>query len=270
MCFPRTYVAVTLSLALVIPAFAQLAGTSATQSSPQAMALLQKSLAALVGTSTISDVTLSGTARSIAGSDDEDGPAVLKALSTGPARVDLSLPSGLREEVVTTNGNQCLVGSWKGSDGVSHPISNHNLMTDSSWFFPAFTVSRFASPSKYVVSWVGTETWNGRSVEHLSAHQSFDMQLPAGLPNLSHLTQMDLFLDSSTLLPARLTFNMHPDNDMQLDIPIDVVFSDYRAVAGAMVAFHVQKSFNNSLSLDLQFESATLNSGLTASLFNAQ
>jgi len=27
---------------------------------------------------------------------------------------------------------------------------------------------------------------------------------------------MDLFLDSRTLLPARLTFNVHPDNNMGL------------------------------------------------------
>jgi len=242
---------------------------SAQQTAPassEGAAFLQKALAALASSTPITDVTLSGSARRIAGSDDESGTAVLKALGTGPARVDLSFASGPRGEVVGT-GDKCLVGSWMGPDGVSHPISNHNLMSDPSWFFPAFTVARLASSAKYAVSWVGTETWNGRSVEHLSAHQPFDMQLPSGVPSLSHLTQMDLFLDSSTFLPARLTFNTHPDNNLEIDIPVEIVFSDYRSVNGVQAPFHIQKFFNNSLSLDLQFDSAVLNSGLSNSDF---
>jgi hypothetical protein len=258
----RLILSVSISFLLSISLAAQQAATSSTQ----ALLFLQRSAAALDGGQTLTDVTLSGAARRIAGSDDESGTAVLKALLIGPARVDLSFASGPRGEVVST-GDKCLVGSWIGPDGVSHPISNHNLMSDPSWFFPAFTVARLASPAKYVVSWIGTETWNGRSVEHLSAHQPFDMQLPPSLPSLSHLTQMDLFLDSSSSLPARLDFNVHPDDNMRLDIPVEIVFSDYRIVNGTQVPFHVQKFLNNSLDLDLQFDSATLDSGLSSSDF---
>ena len=65
-------------------------------------------------------------------------------------------------------------------------------------------------------------------------------------------------------------FNTHPDNDMGLDIPVRIAFSDYRTVNGFQVPFRVQKFLNNTLTLDLQFQSATLNSGLTSAAFTVE
>jgi hypothetical protein len=219
-----------------------------------------------MGRAALSDVTLTGTARRIAGSDNESGTTTLKALTTGEARMDLSLPAGSRSEVVSFS-NKCPAGAWSGPDGVAHPISNHNLMTDSSWFFPAYTVGRMNSSGKFILSYIGHETHDGQAVEHVMAYQSSTFQPPAGIPTFSHLTQMDLFLDSSTLLPAALAFNIHPDNNAGLDIPVEIRFSDYRPVNGAQIPFHVQKFINNSLALDLQFTSAVLNSGLSTNSF---
>lgn len=244
---------------------------STTQSSPQVLALLQQSLAALTGAQSITDITLSGSARRIVGSDDETGSTALKALSSGFARVDLSLPSGSRSEVVTLTKN-CPAGHWSGPDGVFHPVANHNLMTDSSWFFPAFTVARMNVTSKYVVSYAGQQTWNGRTLTQLTAYQVnlSNSQLPAWLSTFARLSRMDLFLDSSTLLPARLDFDVHPDNDLGMDIPVEIVFSDYRVVNGAQIPFHIERFLNNSPFLDLQFTEASLNSGISASAFNIQ
>lgn len=261
-------VCLTVSLLLVLP-ISVLAQTSPTQSSPQALTLLQQSLAGLTGGKPITDVMLSGTAHRIVGSDDESGTGVLEALASGQARLDLSLPSGSRSEVVTL-GNQCQAGYWSGPDGVFHSVANHNLMTDSSWFFPAFTVARISVTSKYVVSYVGQETWNDRKLTHLTAYQTNppNTQLPAGLATLSHLTQMDLFLDQGTLLPVRLDFNIHPDNDMGLDIPIEIVFSDYRSINGSQIPFHIEKFLNNSLLLAFQAQTVIPNSGLSVTQFN--
>ena len=252
-----------ISMSLGLPAYPQQAATSSTQAS----AFLQQSFRALVGSASVNDVTLSGTARRIAGSEDETGTAVLKAIAGGASRMDLDFASGQRSEVRTYSNNCPMGGNWSGPDGISHPISNHNLLTGSSWFFPALTVGRLLSSATYVVSYVGHETWNGQAVEHLTAYQSSAFQMPTGIPTYSHLTQMDFFLNSTTLLPVALTFNTHPDNDMGLDIPIEIRFSDYRAVKGAQVPFQVQKFLNNSLTLDLQFQNATLNTGLTSAAF---
>ncbi len=60
---------------------------------------LQSALAALSPNIAISDVSLTGSIRRIAGSDDESGSATLKALSSGDARCDLSLSSGTVSEI---------------------------------------------------------------------------------------------------------------------------------------------------------------------------
>jgi len=79
---------------------------------------------------------------------------------------------------------------------------------------------------------------------------------------------MDIFFDATTLLPAALTLNTHPDNDAGLDIRIEIRFSDYRVVNGVQTPFHVQKYLNNGLVLDLQISTVSLNTGLSAAAFS--
>jgi len=233
----------------------------------QPSTLLQQSLAALVGNTRLSDVTLTGTVRRVAGSDDETGTATLKAITNGSARIDLSLPSGLSSEI--SNLFAAPSGVWSSADGVSHPIALHNLLSEPAWFFPAFGIARRLSGMGFVTTVVGTETHNGQTVQHISVSQATSAQVGLSGPALQHLTQIEFYLDPVSLLPVALGFNTHPDNNELLDIPAEVDFSDYRAVNGAQVPFHVQKSLNGSLNLDFQVETVTFNTGLSASTFSA-
>lgn len=255
----RFLLSFVLGVSLLLPSFAQ-----QTASSSPAVQYLQWALAALSGSTPTSDVTLSGSANYIAGSDDETGTATLKAI-VGASRIDLNLPSGTRSEV-WNNLSGSPVGTWSGPDAVSHPISFHNLLLiDPAWFFPIFPISRGLATG-YTATYVGQETHNSVAVQHLSiSQQPADSSDTAAL--LQHLSQMDLYLDSSTFLPIALAFNIHPDDNALLDIPVEIRFSDYRSVNGAQVPFHVQKFLNNGLILDLQFQTATLNTGLSASSF---
>src|SRR5208283_3833247 len=135
---------------------------------PQASTLLAQSAVALAGSVAISDVTLTGTAQSVAGSDDETGTVVLKAMAGGESRMDLTLSNGIRSEVRSLDSNGSPLGAWSGSDGVQHAIAYHNLLTDSSWFFPALTVRRLANLIGLIGTYVGQETLNGQSVLHVS------------------------------------------------------------------------------------------------------
>jgi hypothetical protein len=160
---------VRFPLLLVIFAFAfhSLAAQQSPSASPSAIALLQQALRALAGNQSVTDITLTGSARRIAGSDDESGQAVLKALATGESRIDLALPSGTRSEVRVNSANGP-VGSWTGPDGVVRPIAYHNLLADTG-LFPAVTLAGFVSSPNSVLSYVGPETRDGAAVTHLSA-----------------------------------------------------------------------------------------------------
>jgi len=237
------------------------------QSSPQAATLLQNSLAALTAGQSITDVTLSGTARRIAGSDDESGTVSLKVLSSGATRLDFNFPSGPRSEFRSFNSDGA-TGAWSGPDGIFHSIANHNLVNDWGWF-PLFSLAT-ASAQNSSITLVGSETRNGQSVTHLAAAQQFPSMSADTLALLQHLSQIEIFLDAATLLPASIAYNIHPDNNALLDIPVEIRYSDYRTVNGTQIPFHIQKFINNTLALDLQFQSAALNTGLTAAQVGAQ
>ena len=144
----------------------------AAQQSPvaqQGPLLLHRSLAAMTGGGALRDVVMTGTARRIAGSDDETGTATLKALATGENRVDLSFASGLRSEVCA-NSDAGPVGQWSGPDGAAHAIANHNLMAGDSWFFLPFALSGILSQPDSVITDRGQEILDGASVEHISIY----------------------------------------------------------------------------------------------------
>jgi len=79
MRIARLVLSAVLTALFLNPSAAQQNASSSTQASQ----LLRQSLAALQGNMSLTDVTLSGTARRIVGSDDESGTAVFKALASG-------------------------------------------------------------------------------------------------------------------------------------------------------------------------------------------
>jgi hypothetical protein len=238
----------------------------------QAMPMLQHSLLLLTAGNSVNDVVLTGTARRVAGSDDETGTVVLKALATGEARMDLSLPSGPLTEVWMNSGNLegNLSGQWSGPDGVAHPMALYNLMTDSSWFFPAMTLTKWISIPGYGASDVGQETRNGETVEHITVSLSATALSPEMSSTFQYLSKTEIYLDSASGLPVALAFAAHPDNNGLLDIPVEIRLSDYRVEGGVQIPFHMQKYVNNCLLLDIQVESASINSGLTMGAFTIQ
>jgi len=273
--------------------------TSVAISDPQAVALVQRSLAALTSGVAVIDVTLTGSAHRIAGSDDETGTVTLEASAAGDSRVDLSFASGNRIEIrnhsalplpgtlppgVPASAAQTPqpVGEWIGPDGAPHAMANHNIMTTAPWFFPALILEEVVTSQNCVLSYVGQETLNGQAVLDVSISQPLVItsgsegsvsSAPPGVSIASltqHLTQVDIYFDSRTSLPVGLAFNAHPDNNALIDIPTEITFSSYETVNGIAVPMTLQKYLNNGLVLELQFTNATLNSGLSTSAFALQ
>lgn len=295
MRVPRLLLVLFALISLGIPLAAQTTSTPPAASDPQAVALLQKSLAAMTGGATIADVTLTGSARRIAGSDDETGTATLEATSAGDSRVELSFASGNRVEIrnhsaVPLPGTLPRVlpasilqasqptGASSGPDGVLHGMASHNVMTDPAWFFPPLTLTNIATQN-YALAYVGQETLSsGQLAIHLTTWRPAPnvSQPPPGPPGMSfaafmeQLTQMDLYIDPTTLLPIALSFNSHSDGNALINLAVWIQFSNYQTLGGVQVPMHVQKYLNNSLVLDLQFKSAVFNSSPSTSSFQIQ
>jgi hypothetical protein len=264
---------IALSFALILPGPLPAASSlhrtpqQTTATSPSATITLQQSLAALAPNLALNDVTLSGSVHRSVGSDDQSGSAILKALSSGAARADLSFSSGTISEIYNSSSSE-LTGAWSSPDGTLHAIPFHNLLSEPAWFFPTFAISRRLSTG-YVVTDLGSASFSDQQVEHISTLQSAALKSSARQASFQHLSQVDFYLDSASLLPVAISFNTHPDNDASLDIPVEIRFSDYRAVSGVQIPFHIQKIVNGSLFLEIQIQNATTNSGLSAASFSS-
>jgi hypothetical protein len=247
-----------------LPASAQQASTTATQN-PQAVALATNSIAVLSGTVQVADVTLTGTATRVAGSDTGSGTVTLKALGTSNSRMDLSLSDGTFSEMRTAQSG-APQGQWLATNGSYNNMATHNCFTDAAWFFPALSILSQLSNPNLIATYVGPETKAGVGVYHLrlSIQSPTD---PTGL--LQQLSTEDVYLSASTYLPVALVFQTHPDNDALTNILVEIDFSDYQAVNGVQIPFSIQKFLNGSLHLEITIQSATLNSGLAVSAFSS-
>jgi hypothetical protein len=258
MDFKLSTAAIVGAIALSTTAFAQ-------QAQAPVLAFLQGSLTAMVGRSSVQDVTLTGSVTDSSGSKTAIGSFTAKAFFPGNSRVDVSLPGGTTSEVriIGTSG---VAGTWATDDGTSHAIPQHNLMTESAWFFPAFTLKNLLTNPAMSVSYIGQEG----TLVHFTAYEIPIGASPEVGATQRRLSQIDIYLDAATLLPARLSFNTHPDNNALLDLPVDVQFFNYQSANGVNLPFRIQKFLNRGLISDLQVQSAAFNTGLTAIAISAQ
>jgi hypothetical protein len=258
---------ICIGVALSIFVFLAAAAQTPVASNPQALQILRQSLVALSPNIAVQDVTLSGSVHYIAGSDDETGTATLKGTSQGASRIDLNLGSVQLSEAFNLSTTALPSGQWLGPDGTVHQHALHNLFTEAAWFSPGLFLTRVLSAPGMSAVLVGNESRDGVAVIHLSVFRQFPNQSPEMASQLQHLSQIEVYLDQTTSLPVALTFNVHPDNDAHLDIPIEIRYSDFQPVPGGKAPFHIEKFINNSLLLDLTIQSAVVNSGVSASTF---
>ena len=204
---------------------------------PQATAIAAKARAVLTGNVPVTDVSLSGSVTSIAGSDTKVGTVTMMASGTTSSRVELDLDAEKTTEIrnASTGSPQ---GAWAMNDGPSKTLMQHNEWTDTSWFFPALTS---LSDPNAVLAYIGQEQRGDASVFHLRSYRR------NGSAVGQQLSQMDFYVDSSTYLPVAAEFSIHPDDNMNANIPVEIVYSDYQRSNGLLVPMHVQKFIQGSL-----------------------
>jgi hypothetical protein len=87
---------------------------------------------------------------------------------------------------------------------------------------------------------------------------------PVGLPaemmaSMAKRSATDIGLDPTTMLPAVLAYEVHPDNGASIPISIEAHYSNYQDVNGVKIPFLIQRYVNNSLQLEISLTSAQVN-----------
>lgn len=264
----RSYLLVLILLSGLLFTMSVSGQQQSAQQNAQAVSALQTSLASLVGSNSLSDITLTGTATRTAGSDNESGTAQLRATAIGQSRLDLSFPGGNRSEV-RDSSQAPPVGQWLGPSGSVQTMAQHNLMTEPAWFFPAFVLSRVLSNSNYSISAIDQQMKNGSTVNHVTVFQQLSTSNdPQGI--YARLSRMDIYLDPTSNLPVAIDICTHPDNNANLNIPVELLFTNYQVARGLRVPMHVQQLVNNVVLLDIEVSQVNANTGLTSATFSLQ
>jgi hypothetical protein len=151
--------------------------------------------------------------------------------------------------------------------GTAHAMATHNCWTDADWFFPAFSLAALASDPTAMVKLVGQEVHAGQPVYHLLLFHNLSEQTPDVVSLVQQVSAMDIYLDTSSLLPVAVAFNVHADDDANVNIPVEIRFAGYRSFNGVQAPTRIQKYLQNSLLLDLTVTNVAVNSGVSASVF---
>lgn len=259
---------VLLLTTLVLSPKAQTPAQTTAAKDPRAVSLLSGAVSALAGGTNITDVTLTGTATRTAGSDVETGAVTLQALGGLNGRTQMTLTNGPWTEVIHQSQG-APAGQWSGSDGVAHAMAQHNALVPAAWFFPALALAEALNDPSVQLAYVGQEVTGNVAVQHVR----FWRMIPSGMASdaavqlFEHLTAVDVYLASANSLPVAVGFNIHPDNNEKLDIPVEIQYGNYQKSNGILLPAHVQKFINNSLFLDLNIAGVAVNTNLPPSVF---
>jgi hypothetical protein len=228
----------------------------------------------MTGVTAPQDVTLEAMAAWTAGSAEESGSATIELKGAHESSLTLSLPSGQRKEIrnfgALSGANVSSTappGAWAGADSVWHAESLHNCWTDASWYFPAFTLQVALQDPTISLVYAGTDTFNGAPAYHLVLYRTLPGQSPGTTAIVQRLSTVHVYLDAVSDLPLGLRFDLHPDKNAGLDIPVEIHFSNYKAFSGIQIPVHITQFLQGSPLLDLQVGSVQVNSGLADGTF---
>jgi hypothetical protein len=245
MKLPLAALLATILLAPACPA--QIA--SSTSSSSNASVVASQAVAPF-SQALVASVHLTGTAHAIAGSTDETGTFTFDVQRAGESNLQIQA-GALTQDETSSAFEAAPACTWSGKDGVKHAAAEHNCLLSVNWILPAMGVE--SRGTKLSITPADNPVDSSPAISVSVAVKG----TKKGVLRYAKLTTALMALDA-TSLPRWLSYNIHPDDDENTDIPILVRYSDYRQVSGATIPFHIQKYINNGLALDLQVENATV------------
>lgn len=248
-------------LFLAIPLNAQQAALPAAPRDARAVGILQKSVAAMALT-VPSDSTAEGNLTIVEGSTDEAGSISFQTLGTDYTSEIISLPEGDRT-VVYAKGDAKEIN---GTQTVHPPLQL--IVIDQCADFPLPLLSAMLINTDEAFRYVGEETLNGESVEHIQTWRTF-----ATKPKLQELGPFglrDIWIDSTSGLPLKIAYSRQAGGGAVPAVPITVTFSDYKNVNGVLYPFQIEKTFNGMPWQTISIQSVAFNTGLTESQFQTE
>jgi len=174
----------------------------------------------------------------------------------------LNLPGGQRS-VTFSNGDAKEI---YGNQTTNLPLEL--IVTDQCPDFPLPLLLSALNNSDEALLYIGSETINGISVQHVQAWDTFASK--PQLQKLAPFSTKDIWFDPSSGLPVKIAYSRRVGGGAVPSIPVEVFFSNYTYVAGVLYPFHINKSYNGTPWQTITIQSVSFNTGLTDAQFQVE
>jgi hypothetical protein len=238
--------------------------TATLQRDPQAVQIIQASLAAMGSTQALllNDSVAIGQAQIFK----PDGtaltlPIVKKSKGTKMVRTELQRPEGARVRVVNSG-----LGGIQNPDGtVRHQFSN-NTVAERIDHIPALSILTEWQSSTTEIRYVGADTLNGSPVQVI-AISFIPTTDPKWVGFYRSTTQTLFYVDQATNLVSKIQYQNFAENDSNVSEKIEIFFTSYQAVNGVLVPFAQASYADGRPRSTLTFTSVAFNTALSDTEF---
>ena len=243
---------------LAIPVIAQQSTSTATASSSNAQALLQNAVAAMGG-AVPSDSTATGSVTIVAGSKTSQGTISILTRATNQTSV----------QVQTQDANWSVIysqGQASRIDGATTTLlSLEAASTSQCAYFPLPYLAGVLQNPDTAYQYVGSETLGGSSVQHVRVWNTFQSNPSWKL--LANFTLTDIWFDSLTGLPRRISFVHREGSGSVPGILISIDYIGFQRIGGILYPGEMLQSVNGTPWLTASIQSVVFNTGLTDANF---
>ena len=240
---------------------AAIAAQELPQRDPQAVAILQQSVAAMGGV-VPSDSVAIGSVVIVAGLRTDSG--TIRILSRGLDQA--------AERIQTSQGSRAVIysrGQANELEGSSvKSLQLELVVTSQSPEFPLALLAGALNHSDTALQYLGLETLAGLPAHHIRLWNTL-LSTPR-LRQLAEFTVKELWIDASSRLPRKLAYDRRAARGAEPRIPVAVLFSDYRNVGGVVYPFRIEKWFNGTPWATITIQTVAFNTGLSDNDFPVQ
>ncbi len=243
-----------------------LAAQSPPRRDAQALAILTRAYAAMRGPAvqTISDLTISGRITAQRAQDSAQGTLVFKLIARNVHRVDVQIPGLVFSQIV--NGRR----ASRTENGKTKRLPYHAILDSCPDLFPVLSEIADLNNPVFQLVYLGTETLNGRAVEHIRVEKFFTDETPANGKLLSAIDGADLFIDQTNFLLLKRSRRVPSIENLKSTVLVEQVFSNYQLFGGVLVPQTVTTYVRGQKISDIAVTSVALNTGLSPTEFEVQ
>jgi hypothetical protein len=238
---------------------------------PQAVGVLNQSLAAAGGATAIraiTDYTATGNV-SYHWNPEEEGTVAIQGLGVTGIRIDAYLPSGVRSQAIH-EGQTSIKGPqgnlWQYPPSYSIPSSEafpyQPPLFPSGLVMPYLPLALVLNNARYSISYLGVVQVDGQSVHDIQVQRI--LANPTKPDSMAWYHRIDFFITVDTLQIVMTQDNV-PNNVVH-----QVRFSNYKQLGGILVPFAISERMGGQNTNDFQLSQVNFNLGLQDSAFVIQ